>query len=102
MRRENVKAIEFKVCLDEQGFRTIRTQFGFDESILWTHQDAIKFLDEQGIKAEFKYDYSMAKDEQIIMKTYTVDDDFATMFLLKFAEITKPVRNYETVSIYDK
>lgn len=91
--------IEFKVFLDEQDFHEVRTQFGFDEERLWTHQEAVKWLDNQGFEGIYTYDYSMAKQEQIIIKTYEVTDEMATMFLLKFPEVSKPVRNYEVVSL---
>lgn len=91
--------IEFKVFLDEQDFHEIRTQFGFDEERLWTHQAAVKWLDNQGLQGIYTYDYSMAKQEQIIIKTYEVDEQTVTMFLLKFPEVHKPVRNYEVVSV---
>jgi len=91
--------IEFKVFLDEQDFHEVRTQFGFDEERLWTHQEAVKWLDNQGFKGIYTYDYSMAKQEQIIIKTYEVTDELATMFILKFPEVSKPVRNYEVVTL---
>jgi hypothetical protein len=91
--------IEFKVFLNEQDFRNIRTQFGFDEERLWTHQEAVKWLDNQGCTSIYTYDYSMAKDEQIIMKTYDVAEELVTLFNLQFPEVYKPVRNYEVVSL---
>ena len=91
--------IQFKVFLDEQDFRDIRTQFGFDEERLWTHQEAVKWLDNQGYEGIYTYDYSMAKDEQIIMKTYELDEEMVTMFNLKFPQVYTPVRNYEVVTL---
>jgi len=91
--------IQFKVFLNEQDFRNIRTQFGFNEEILWTHQEAVKWLDNQGCTSIYTYDYSVAKDEQIIMKTYDVADELVTLFNLQFPEVYKPVRNYEVVSL---
>lgn len=91
--------IEFKVFINEQDWQGLRTQYGFDEQRLWTHQDAVKWLDNQGYQGIYTYDYSIAKEEQIIIKTYEISDETVTIFNLKFPEVYSPVRNYEVVTL---
>lgn len=90
--------IEFRVFIREQDFHEIKKQ-GFEFDDLWTHQEAIKWLDNQGFESIYTYDYSIAKQEKIIIKTYQIDDETVTMFNLKFPQVYTPVRNYEVVTL---
>jgi hypothetical protein len=91
--------IQFEVCINEQDYHEIRTQFGFDEQRLWTHQAAVNWLDTQGCVSTYAYEQSIHSDEQKISKTYEVADELVTLFNLKFPEVYRPVRNYEVVRL---
>lgn len=91
--------LEFKVSVSESDWHQMRTQWGFDESGLWTHQAALDYLENLGYDSQLSYDYSMAKYEQIIIRTFDLEEEVITLLLLKFPEIMRPVRTYEMVTI---
>jgi len=91
--------LQFRVSLTTTDWHGLRTQYGLDLSNLWTHQRAMDYLEVNGFSGSLSYDYLMEKEEQTVIMTYDITEEFATVFALKFPEVFVPVRNYEVVEL---